>query len=137
MPRQRRQTGTPAPLTAERKQKLMYLLAQGYTPAEAAAGALTEGFGKEAANEVLAGILKDKNDLAYLQDAALKRLQATVPQAVSVLQGQLQSDSPWIQQGAARMIIDYASKAVTSDQQTTVLFGDMPKPGLPSGDVDE
>ena len=74
-----------------------------------------------------------REDVSAIRAAELTKFVATIiPKAYAVLQSQLDSNNPWVAQGAARELIRlYNLQQGQADNSVVVTFGSMPRPGAP------
>lgn len=119
--------------TKKQRAMLLKLLSEGYAPAEAVAETMVKiGSERSEVNRELEVMMEDDGVLNQLQEVAWARMKASMPRAVSVLQGQLEDENAWVSQGAARMVLDYGAKMAEISRAPVIVFGDgMPEPGFP------
>jgi len=122
--------------TKRQRAMLLKLLSEGYAPAEAVAETMVKLESERSEiNKELEVMMEDDGVLNQLQEAAWARMKASMPRAVSVIQGQLEDENGWLAQGAARMIMDYGAKMAEISRAPVIVFGDgMPEPAFPSTD---
>jgi DNA-binding transcriptional regulator YdaS (Cro superfamily) len=78
----------------------------------------------------------DPRVLEAVRKRTLERVVPAYSEALEVMLRQLRSDSPWVQQGAARDILTRYHEIVTgrSNQEIVIRLEGMPQLGIPGGD---
>jgi transcriptional regulator with XRE-family HTH domain len=120
-----RASGLPISVKAEAVQ----MLALGYTQGEVA-----ERLGVD--QTTVGAWAHDPKILEQVRKKTLERVIPAYSKALAVMERQLDSDLPWVQQGAARDILTRYHEIVTgrSNQEIVIRLEGMPTLGIPGGD---
>jgi transcriptional regulator with XRE-family HTH domain len=118
-------SGLPISVKAEAVQ----MLALGYTQA-----AIAERLGVD--QTTVGAWSHDPKILEQVRKKTLERVIPAYSKALAVMERQLDSDLPWVQQGAARDILTRYHEIVTgrSNQEIVIRLEGMPTLGIPGGD---
>ena len=122
----------PSGIPAREKAEAVAMIADG-----ASCQAMAERFG--VTPQTISNWLKNPTVLEEVRQQTLKRVVPAYSKALSVLLKQLDSDMPWIQQGAARDILTRYHDIVTGQdsREVVIRLEGAPAIGLPSAADDE
>jgi transcriptional regulator with XRE-family HTH domain len=118
-------SGLPISVKAE----AVTMLALGYTQA-----AIAERLGVD--QTTVGAWSHDPKILEQVRKKTLERVIPAYSKALAVMERQLDSDLPWVQQGAARDILTRYHEIVTgrSNQEIVIRLEGMPQLGIPGAD---